>query len=110
MSEKKSSLLWSKKLFFNYSKIRNIIGFDISVVYKIFGRVTSIDGLCLSRKGKNGGLFCSSLELRKKIHNDFIFIKLFIYFGSAYKFKVIGFSFKKKFINFSKISYKFLNK
>jgi hypothetical protein len=34
-----------------------------------------------------------------------MFTKFFVFVGSAFRFKVVGFSYKKKKINFSKISY-----
>jgi hypothetical protein len=92
-------------MYTNFSKRRNIIGFDISAIYRFGGRVTSIDGLCLSRRGKSNGLLCSSIQVRRKVGSCFMFTKFFVFFGSAFRFKVVGFSYKKKKINFSKISY-----
>jgi len=98
-------LFWNSRLFNKSSKGRNIIGFDISAIYRYGGRVTSIDGLCLSRRGKSNGLLCSSIQVRRKVGSCYMFTKFFVFFGSAFRFKVVGFSYKKKKINFSKISY-----
>jgi DNA polymerase sigma len=91
-------------MFIKLKKKRNIIGFNISTLYKMLGRVSLIEGLCLSKKGKNNGLVNTSITVRIKIGVGFFFVKFFIFFGSAFKYKVIGFSYKKKKINFSKIS------
>jgi hypothetical protein len=50
-------------------------------------------------------LLCTSIEVQKKVGTCFMFIKFFIFIGSAFRYKVVGFSYKKKKINFSKISY-----
>jgi hypothetical protein len=105
MVRKNNILNWSNKLFIQTKKKRNIIGFNISAIYKFAGRVISIDGLCLSRRGKNSGLVSSSIEVRRKVGTSFLFTKFFIFIGSAFKFKITGYSFKNKKINFSKISY-----
>jgi hypothetical protein len=101
----KIRLLWSKNFFKSFTKKRNIIGFDISALHKMFGRVVLMDGLCIARKGKNGGLISSSIVVRRKVYDHYVFFKFFIYFGSAFRYKVIGFSFKRKFIHYSKLSY-----
>ena len=98
-------LLWSDKFFKNITKKRNIIGFNISALYKIFGKVFLFDGLCIERRGKNGGLLSSSIVVRRKTYDHFVFFKFFIYFGSTFRYKVTGFSFKRKFIYCSKLSY-----
>lgn len=100
-----NNLNWSYKLFLKPSKKRNEIGFDISAIYRFAGRVISIDGLCLSKKGKHNGLLCSSLILQRKVGNCLMYTKFFIFIGSAFRYKIVGFSYKKKKINFSKISY-----
>ena len=105
LKKQNNNLLWSKRFFYSLGKVRNIIGFDISAIYKMFGRVFLFEGLCVARRGKNGGLVSSSIVLRKKIYNHYVFFKFFIYFGSSFRYKVIGFSFKRKFIHYSKISY-----
>ncbi len=99
------SLNWSSRVLVKQGKKRNIIGFDISAIYRFAGRVTSIDGLCLAKRGKNNGLLCTSILVKRKIGSCFMFVKFFIFVGSAFRYKVTGFSYKKKFINFSKISY-----
>lgn len=101
----KNNLEWSKRLFIKTGKKRNIIGFNISAIYRFAGRVTSIDGLCLSKKGKHNGLLCTSIEVQRKIGTCLMFVKFFIFIGSAFRYKITGFSYKKKKINFSKISY-----
>jgi len=100
-----NNLLWSRRFFYSFGKKRNIIGFDIEALYKMFGRVYLFEGLCVSRRGKNGGLLCSSIVLRKKIYTHYVFFKFFIYYGSSFRYKVTGFTFKRKFIYYSKISY-----
>ena len=105
MNLEKNKLNWSLRLFAKQGKKRNIIGFNISAIYRFAGRVTSIDGLCLSKRGKNNGLLCTSIEVQRKIGTCLMFIKFFIFIGSAFRYKVTGFSYKKKKINFSKISY-----
>jgi hypothetical protein len=105
MIQNKVKLIWSNNFFSEPIKSRSIIGFDISTVYRMFGRGYFIDGLCLSRKGKNGGLLSSSMVLRKKIYNHYVLFRFFIYFGSSFRYKVTGFTFKRKFIHYSKISY-----
>jgi len=105
MIQNKSKLIWSTIFFSRVVRSKNIIGFDISTVYRMFGRGYFVDGLCLSRRGKNGGLLSSSMVLRKKIYNNYVLFKFFIYFGSSFRYKVIGYTFKRKFINYSKISY-----
>lgn len=102
---KNSKLNWSSRVFVKQGKQRNIIGFNISAIYRFAGRVTSIDGLCLSKRGKHNGLLCTSIEVQRKIGTCLMFIKFFIFIGSAFRYKVTGFSYKKKKINFSKISY-----
>ena len=101
----KIKLLWSNKFFFESRKIKKIVGFDIYALYKMLGRVYLFDGLCLSRRGKNGGLVCSSIVLRRKVYDHYVFFKFFIYYGLSFRYRVIGFSFKRKFIHCSKISY-----
>lgn len=98
-------LLWSDKLFLNFSKKRGVVGFNISAIYRFSGRVISIDGLCLAKKGKKNGLVCSSIDVRRKVGSYFLFTKFFIFIGSAFRYKIVGYSYKKKKINFSKISY-----
>jgi hypothetical protein len=105
IKKQNNNLLWSKRFFYSFGKVRSVIGFDISAIYRMFGRVYLFEGLCVSKRGKNGGLLSSSLVLRRKIHNHYIFFKFFIYFGSSFRYKVTGFSFKRKFIHYSKISY-----
>ena len=100
-----SKLLWSNRFFKKIAKKRNIIGFDISALHKIFGKVFLFEGLCIGRRGKNGGLISSSIVVRRKIYDNYIFFKFFIYFGSTFRYKVVGFSFKRKFIYCSKLSY-----
>ena len=100
-----NNLLWSKRFFYDFKKKRNIIGFDISALYKMFGRSYLLEGLCVAKRGKNNGLISSSIVLRQKVYNHYIFIKFFIFFGSSFRYKVVGFSFKRKFIHYSKISY-----
>ena len=86
--------------------MKSIIGYDISSIYRMFGRVSLIEGVCLEKMGKNDGLLNSSLLLKRKIGSAFLFTRFFSYFGSFCKYKVIGFSFKNKNIKFSKISLK----
>jgi len=100
-----NNLNWSNRLFTKPGKKRNIIGFNISAIYRFAGRVTSIDGLCLTKKGKYNGLLCTSIEVQRKIGTCLMFTKFFIFIGSAFRYKVTGFSYKKKKINFSRISY-----
>lgn len=100
-----SNLNWNKSLFVKTKKKRNIIGFNISAIYRFSGRVIAIDGLCLSRRGKNAGLLSSSVEVKRKIGTNFFFIKFFIFIGSSFRYKITGYSYKKKKIKFSKISY-----
>lgn len=99
------SLIWSNHFFYKIPKSRNIIGFDITTIHRMFGRGFFIDGLCLSRRGKNGGLLSSSMVIRKKVYNHYVLFRFFIYVGCTFKFKVIGFSFRRKFIHYSKISF-----
>jgi len=101
----KISLIWSNSFFYKISKFRNIIGFDISTIHRMFGRGYFIDGLCLGRRGKNGGLLSSSMVIRKKVYSHYILFRFFMYIGSTFKYKILGFSFKRKFIHYSKISY-----
>jgi len=107
MLQKKNNvnLLWSDKFFKSFTKKRNMIGFDISALHKMFGRVVLLDGLCVERRGKNGGLISSSIVVRRKVYDHYVFFKFFIYFGSAFRYKEVGFSFKRKFIYFFKLSY-----
>jgi len=105
MNQNKVKLIWSVNFFSNVLKSRNIIGFDISTIYRMFGRSYFIDGLCLARRGKNGGLLTSSIVLRKKVYTQYVLFRFFIYFGSSFRYKVTGFSFRRKFIHYSRISY-----
>lgn len=100
-----SNLNWSGNLFIKSGRKRNIIGFNISAIYRFSGRVISIDGLCLARRGKKGGLVCSSIDVKRKVGTSFLFTKFFLFIGSAFRYKITGYSYKKKKINFSKISY-----
>jgi hypothetical protein len=79
MNRSNLKLIWSNNFFTELVKLKNIIGFDISTVYRMFGRGYFVDGLCLSRRGKNGGIFSSSMVLRKKVYNHYILFKFFIY-------------------------------
>ena len=105
MNQNKTRLIWSVNFFSDVLKSRNIIGFDISTIYRMFGRSYFIDGLCLARRGKNGGLLTSSIVLRKKVYTQYVLFRFFIYFGSSFRYKVTGFSFRRKFIHYSRISY-----
>jgi len=105
MAQNKIQLIWSVNFFSDIPKSRNIIGFDISTIYRMFGRGYFIDGLCLSRRGKNGGILSSSMVLRKKTYNHYVLFRFFIYFGTSFRFKVTGYTFKRKFIHYSRISY-----
>lgn len=96
---------WSERLFLKTSKERNVIGFNVSAIYRFAGRVVSIDGLCLSKRGKYNGLVCSSLVLQRKLGTCLMFVRFFVFVGSAFRYKIVGFSYKKKKINFSRISY-----
>jgi len=93
------------RIFLNLKKERNEIGFNIQAIYRFAGRVISIDGLCLSKRGKYNGLVCTSLVLRRKVGTCFLYTRFFIFIGSAFRYKIVGFSYKKKKINFSRISY-----
>jgi len=102
---KNNKLDWSLRIFLNLKKERNEIGFNIQAIYRFAGRVISIDGLCLSKRGKYNGLVCTSLVLRRKVGTCFLYTRFFIFIGSAFRYKIVGFSYKKKKINFSRISY-----
>ena len=105
MLQENNNLNWSYRVFLKPSKKRNEIGFNVSAIYRFAGRVIAIDGLCLSKRGKYNGLVCSSLVLQRKVGTCFMYIRFFIFVGSAFKYKIVGFSYKKKKINFSRISY-----
>jgi hypothetical protein len=105
MIQNKIQLIWSVNFFFDIPKPRNIIGFDISTIYRMFGRGYFIDGLCLSRRGKNGGILSSSMVLRKKIYSHYVLFRFFIYLGTSFRFKVTGYTFRRKFIHYSRIPY-----
>jgi len=105
MLKESNNLNWSLRLFLKPSKERNVIGFNISAIYRFAGRVVSIDGLCLSKRGKYNGLVCSSMVLQRKVGTCLMFVRFFVFIGSAFKYKIVGFSYKKKKINFSRISY-----
>lgn len=92
-------------MFVKSSKKFNVIGFDISAIYRFAGRVTAIDGVCLSKRGKHTGLVSTSMVLKRKVGNCFLLTRFFVFIGSAFRYKVVGFSYKKKKINFSRISY-----
>lgn len=105
MQQNSINLSWSPKLFIKSSKKRSVVGFDVRALYKYAGRVRIIEGLCLLKRGKRNGLVCTSMVLRKKVGSCFMLVRFFIFFGSAFRYKVVGFSYKKKKINFSRISY-----
>lgn len=97
-------LNWSRKFFTNFPKKKKLIGYNISSIYKSKGRVFLIDGLCIERRGKNFGIINSSITVRKKIGSAYLTTKFFLYFGCFCKYKIISYTFKKKKINFAKIS------
>lgn len=105
----KSKLSWTRYFFYNFKRRKSIIGYNVSTIYRTLGRVSLIEGTCLSKYGKNDGLLNSSILVRRKIGSSFLFTRFFVYFGCFCKYMTIGFTFKNKNIKFSKISFKRYN-
>ena len=89
-------LLWDKSMFKLRKHRRNITGWNISVLFKAFGKAVLVDGdMCIWLKNKKMKRLNSSIQLKRFIGKDSFYYTYPIYFSIGYKFKISGFSYAK---------------
>lgn len=90
-------LHWDKPIFKVKKHRRTTIGWNISGIFKAYGKALLVDGsMCIWIKNKKMGRLGSSMQLRRYIGKDGYYYNYPLYFSMGYKFKLAGFSYAKK--------------
>jgi len=93
-------LNWNKKVFISKrKKYINKTGFNITAkLYSLIGKVSLVDGTCLWIKNKNHGHVNSSMVVKSSFLGTDFYVHFPIFLGGAFRYKVVGFSYKKRVI------------
>jgi len=91
-----NKLNWGKNLFKIRKHRRNITGWNISGIFKAFGRATLVDGsMCIWLRNKKMKRIGTTIQLRRYVGKDGYYANYPFFFSIGYKFKRSGYSYAK---------------
>jgi len=90
------TLNWNRSVYKIKERRKNIIGWNISGIFKAYGKAILVNGsMCVWIKNKKMKRVGSTMQLRRYVGKDGYYFNYPLYFSMGYKFKIAGFSYAK---------------